>query len=767
MAGVAKDLRVAQFANWFDQFQSFLVSELTPTPRKLRTALRFTTVATIGTGIVAACHVYSQFGAYIVWLLVGAGPMMSPRRAMQFLVAEGIALAVSVVLARLFADTPWLMAPMLFALVTYGTYLGMTHKVAPGLLLIEVVCLGNFYDVVFAPGDIGWSSAGALGGSALAFGILVIFDNWLWPDPGDELLLEALSRSMAQARLRFLTAAAYYMGRDGTPRPKLPPATTDLPAHMALLDQAAAEGASQYRHAILLAALSRAARINLEVDRLVFSVREQVPRQVRELVRPELIAAVQGIAEALDDFSQALKVDVPVGVDRQPTPARVAAKEAMDRLSARVLEVRHVYIRTAGTAEIENFAAFTDSLAVLTAHLERLLDEPPRALPKATPSQAPLFTFSPDPDLARYSLKVGLCAVVGYAIGLTAQRPELSTILTTVLITALPTYGAALRKMILRLVGGFLGGIVSLVAIIVVSPNFDNLPSYMLAVFVVFFLSGYASLTSGRVSYAGKQIGTTFTLVFAGLSPSVEIYSPLWRIWGILLGTFVVAIATFLLWPVYAGDSLVPRLRKVIEDTLALAPGGSAADDDEEIAEVNSDAMRLLAEILQVAGDAQLEGRSSLVDHNAIIEATGALRRIANRFASIATGRISVPLPRIDPTVESERAKVLDTVVRQLTHWLGFFRSRNCFDGTAANAIATNYRPDDLRIPLANFGSWVEGDNYARVELWTLDQRRTILAELQSMRRLDYLTNDLNRWLAQIPGAAPGVRSIAPASGPL
>ena len=97
---------------------------------------------------------------------------------------------------------------------------------------------------------------------------------------------------------------------------------------------------------------------------------------------------------------------------------------------------------------------------------------------------------------------------------------------------------------------------------------------------MIFYVSAYASLTSGRVAYAGKQIGTTFALVFAGLSPAVDVYEPLWRIWGILLGTFVVAIVAFLLWPEYAGDSLLPRLRKVIRDTLALAPGGSAANTE-------------------------------------------------------------------------------------------------------------------------------------------------------------------------------------------
>jgi len=58
--------------------------------------------------------------------------------------------------------------------------------------------------------------------------------------------------------------------------------------------------------------------------------------------------------------------------------------------------------------------------------------------------------------------------VIAYMVGIVAHRVDLSTILTTVLITALPTYGASLRKMILRIVGAILGGLVSLATIMIV-----------------------------------------------------------------------------------------------------------------------------------------------------------------------------------------------------------------------------------------------------------------------------------------------------------
>jgi hypothetical protein len=37
------------------------------------------------------------------------------------------------------------------------------------------------------------------------------------------------------------------------------------------------------------------------------------------------------------------------------------------------------------------------------------------------------------------------------------------------------------------------------------------------------------------------------------------------------------------------------------------------------------------------------------------------------------------------------------------------------------------------------------------MESWPLDQRRTMLAELQSMQRLEFLFSELNRYLPDVP----------------
>ena len=755
MAGlVTPEVRLARPSGWFDQLAALVTHELAPSPRKLRTATRLATIGTLGAGVIASCHVNNELGTYIVWLLVGAGPMMSARKAITFLFAQALTLSASVVLAGILSETPWLMLPFLFALVSFTTYLGTTRKLGAALLLIQVTFLFIYYGVAFAPDEIGWADAGEFGGSVIAFGTLVLFDNWLWPDRGEGILLASLGTTVARDRSRLLAAASFYFDRQDAPRPQLPPPTSDLPEHMNLLSRAVAEGVSEHRHAILLAAITRVARIGLEVDRLTFAALQNVPDEIRAMARPELQATVDAIAAVLDEMARELPTDVAVGADNPPPASRVRARSAMDALSARVIQIRPAYIGKASSGEIENFAAFTDSLAMLTSHIDHLLDQPPRP-PVAAPSKgAAQRSTDPDPDVIRFSMKVGFCVAIGYVIGLITQRPDLSTILTTIIITALPTYGAALRKMILRIVGVIIGGALTLLAIIIVTPNFETLPAYMMALFVVFFISSYASLSSGRISYAGKQIGTTFALAFAGLSPAFDVYAPLWRIWGVLLGTLVTGIVFLLLWPEYAGDSLLPRLRKVIRDTLALTPGGSAANTEDEIQRANAGTMRALAEILEVADDAQLEGRASTVNHNAIVEASGTLRRIANRLASIASGRIVTPVPRLDPMTESAREAVLDAIGRQLQSWLDFFSSAESLNAPAAQAIARAHLSDDVKTPLEQFSSRVEEGEFARIGSWPLESRRMILAELHSMHRLEFLLTQLNRWLARIPGPA-------------
>jgi len=244
---------------------------------------------------------------------------------------------------------------------------------------------------------------------------------------------------------------------------------------------------------------------------------------------------------------------------------------------------------------------------------------------------------------------------------------------------------------------------------------------------------------------------SVFSLVFVGLCPSVFIYVSVWRLWGYLLGCLVVAIVFFTLWPEYAGDSLLPRLKKVLANILAVAPSGSASTSEDQILKTNSDTMRLLTEFLGIADDARMEGRTCTVYHEGIVDAAGTLRRISNLLASIAMARVLTQVPPLDPAAEFARERVINTVRGHLVSWRDFFSGTEHFSASAARAIAEKHSADKLAEPVNEFSSQLEEGGFARLASWPLEPRRTMMAELQSMRRLELLFSELNGYLADVP----------------
>jgi hypothetical protein len=210
----------------------------------------------------------------------------------------------------------------------------------------------------------------------------------------------------------------------------------------------------------------------------------------------------------------------------------------------------------------------------------------------------------------------------------------------------------------------------------------------------------------------------------------------------------------FISWPVYAGDSLLPRLRKAIRDTLALIPAG-AARGAAELALINDEMTQVLSEILQVADDARMEGRRSLIDHEAVVQAAGTIRRIAHRLSSISIWRLTNPPPELDKISQAAELAVFSAIRDRLASWLTFFDSALSLDRRAARAISNQHRREDIAVPIGEFVSRIEADDFAAMADWSPEQRRLMLAEIQSLDRLEFLLDEVETHLAAIPGARP------------
>ena len=72
-AFVEPQLRIRQPFVWLDRLETLVARELAPSSRKIRTALRVSMIVTIAIGLDASCHVNSQLGAVIVWLVAAQG----------------------------------------------------------------------------------------------------------------------------------------------------------------------------------------------------------------------------------------------------------------------------------------------------------------------------------------------------------------------------------------------------------------------------------------------------------------------------------------------------------------------------------------------------------------------------------------------------------------------------------------------------------------------------------------------------------------------
>jgi hypothetical protein len=142
------------------------------------------------------------------------------------------------------------------------------------------------------------------------------------------------------------------------------------------------------------------------------------------------------------------------------------------------------------------------------------------------------------------------------------------------------------------------------------------------------------------IGYAGIQMGITFLICYVGLAPSTDVYRPLWRFWGIVLG--VLTTGFVFLWPEYASDKMIEGLDELAQETLDFAKQVSARSISERgIAAVEQRLSRGLLEVLNLAGQARLEGRRASVASAAGLEAASLLTRIAYRFQTIAHARLA------------------------------------------------------------------------------------------------------------------------------
>jgi uncharacterized membrane protein YccC len=732
--------------------QRLVTDELRPRPGRIRTSVRMAFISAVGAALMAALHIGGALGPNTLWIhLCASSSLMTVSEGLLLVVVFAVTLIASVPIAGMLIEAPWLLLPFFGLAAALMLYTLNKQRLAGVWFHGVVTFLDTFYLCVFDPQNFGWSVAYTFSGVAVALGVLLAFDRVLWPDPAEQRLLRSLADTLDRQCQRLAAIGRAYLDPLAATAVPQSAVVSMLPMHLPLLERAKRELDDPQRAAVLLAAVTTTERLHIELERLLAIACDPVPREIRVRLRSEMDAVLQAIAAALRQYAERAATGL------RPDDSAYEECSTAIRLRLDALQMQeHLVVSqlpSADTAALANVAAFNQGLRKIG---ERLLHRPlgdvyGLAFPKDTRSGV-TGSGGFDQALMRYSAKLGLAATLGYVVGVASHRSELGVIVWTAIIAGLPTYGATMRKMILRIVGGVIGGLLTLLIMMAVSPNFESLGAYLAAFFVVLFLCAYLSLSSGRLAYAGLQAGISFVVAYAALSPSTDFYAPLWRVWGIFLGLVIVMLVFLLIAPEYAGKALTPRLQAILQGALELLR--PAADlSEQQVQEINIEVTLQQTQVLGVAEDARLEGRHSSINPDHVIEAAGTLRRIVQRLSGIASGRLALQQYALPAELQTARA-ACDTALRHhLQAWLEVLEEGWGLDHRRALAVTERRPAEDLAAPLAALQERLSAAGGEELAAWPVEARSVLLTEIESYHRLMVLVSELDQHLVGTPAA--------------
>ncbi len=619
----------------------FFAWELAPSHRRVVEAARNATKTTLTTGLAAIMQILGPFGPLFAFRIAQPGISLGVFEGALIIVCAAAMQAAIVPITGKLLDYPGLIMAFLFVVFATIAYLLSNTKLFLILALVAVGTITTVYVGIFRPGSIGWGSTYTFDGILVATLVMVVVDVLIWPSPPEPRLLESIAGDLERIRGRLKLIGEHYLDPSAAPLPS-PKVQSMLARNLVLMKSAEEQmHPAPQRLATLLDAIMVAEHTYLAVERLGLLVDESGADEIRESHREEMRFALRSLDKAFVEKTE----NILAGLNgRQDSlgwiPELRVAVQRMIEVSTQVLPVSHEFLPSG----LSNFLGFVGGLEEIGNLLE------PRDRPLGSTYAEPIGIETDseprslfDPVAFRFSVKLGAAMTLGLLIGLTTQRADLQTILWSIAVVGQPNqYGAVVRKTLLRLAGCILGGLATLAAMILVSQNFDSLPAYLVTIFVVTMLSTYVAQSDEWLGYAGIQAGITFLICYVGLGPSSNVYAPLWRFWGIVLGVLTAGFVFLTMWPEYASDKVIDGLDKLIRATLQFAK--EVADrriTDAKIAAAERRVSANLMEVLNFADQARLEGHRGTINSAAAIESASALARIAYRFELIARTRIA------------------------------------------------------------------------------------------------------------------------------
>jgi multidrug resistance protein MdtO len=270
------------------------------------------------------------------------------------------------------------------------------------------------------------------------------------------------------------------------------------------------------------------------------------------------IKALQPGPSQVGTEAVALLLEALTMLEAVPTPISATVREHWMRLLEQCLRGlddterrRPEHVPPAGDASSGSTAAAAVSERLFA--LRQVITQGERAT-KPRGEERKRVLFAPDalsnPTHWQFALKTTIAVMASYAIYTVLNWPGLRTAIVTCFFVALASLGETVHKLLLRLSGALIGGVLAGVCIVYVLPHMTDIGQLCALIGIVSLGAAWVATSSELLSYAGLQISFAFFLgVLQSYAPANDLTVLRDRVVGILLGNIIITIVFSTLWP--------------------------------------------------------------------------------------------------------------------------------------------------------------------------------------------------------------------------
>src|SRR3984885_13604088 len=289
------------------------------------------------------------------------------------------------------------------------------------------------------------------------------------------------------------------------------------------------------------------------------------------------VPVIRALLDALVIF-EALPDDLPIAVRDELASRLRASRQAIGSNAAPVMTdspAPPLQFAGASSEQSPPVIAARSALSTLLSAISQPVASPDKTEAHHPPRQLFVADAFSNPANWQFALKTTMAVMISYAISTLLDWPGMRTAIVTCFFVALFSLGETVHKLLLRLSGAVIGGLISGLCIVFVLPHFTDIGQLCLLIAVVSVGAGWIATSRELLSYPGLQIAFAFFLgILQGYAPATDLTVLRDRVAGILLGNVAITLVFSLFWPESATSSLRAALAEALRAIGVVIKGG-------------------------------------------------------------------------------------------------------------------------------------------------------------------------------------------------